>query len=206
MDIDQRLRNTLSEQIQQDFHSLPGIVCQDFFGRCSSSLIPRELGPRKTQKRSIRVSCEWDELVEEPSSGLKKHIRRKLSKVCEEEAQSESATSSGPTTHSPSSMRHVETNTRGPKGQSDDFRLFVRAQEGLSNNRDKRLILYQSGSTRKNRASKPRKVNTIKNERQVKCYELFCIHESNLLVHRNQILTDAEKLARRLFNLTSNKL
>lgn len=40
------------------------------------------------------------------------------------------------------------------------------------------------------------------NQQEAHCYELFCFHNSNLLVHRNQVTVEAERLARRLAALT----
>ena len=32
----------------------------------------------------------------------------------------------------------------------------------------------------------------------IRCYELFCVHQQSLLVHRDQVLVEAERLAKRL--------
>lgn len=47
----------------------------------------------------------------------------------------------------------------------------------------------------------PRVSSSFARQPEFKCYELFCVHQSSLLVHRSQVFVEAERLARRLSRL-----
>lgn len=198
----------LSNEIQENFRSLPGSVCHDFFSRCSNKLLgneepDHERKPKET--RRVHVSYEWEELTEDPPSGRTRRIRRKLSQVREEEAdfsQSELSSSSVPMVLKNNRRGATPINTKSEFGCDDDLRLFLRAQLGRrGSDQNKRLTLYQAKSVgRKSRDSKEDKVKTHKS--QPKCFELFCVHLTSLLSHRNQVSIEAERLAKRLADLS----
>lgn len=210
LDTNPASKSALSNEIQQNFRSLPGSICQDFFTRCSNKLLGNE-DPNNKHKpndtRRVHVSYEWEEFMEDPSSGRTKRIRRKLSQVREEEAdfsQSELSSSSIPIALKNYRKGSSPINTQAESGCDDDLQLFLRAQlvPRTGSDHNKRLTLYQSKSVggRKSKDSKEDKLKSHKS--QPKCFELFCVHLTSLLSHRNQISIEAERLAKRLADLS----
>lgn len=104
------------------------------------------------------------------------------------------------------------------KGENEDFGMFLRSQISASNKSGKSRrqvnVVYQKNSpllskTAINRSqrhlSNNSATNNGKKSNKLRCFELFCVHQASLLVHRDQVLIEAKRLAERLASLMSNE-
>lgn len=111
--------------------------------------------------------------------------------------------------------RKATTTTK--KKENEDFGVFLRCQISASDKSGKmrkQVNVYQkslpslskSATTRSQRhLSNNSATNSGKTSNKLKCFELFCVHQASLLVHRDQVLIEAKRLAERLASLTSNE-
>lgn len=85
--------------------------------------------------------------------------------------------------------------------RDDDFRVFLQNQASTG----KAKIELRGSKTRRKPAGKTKQSGQVKSagSQKLKCYELFCVHQASLLVHRSQVLVEAERLSRRLDQLMS---
>lgn len=150
--------------------------------RSSSAASSSSLGAREHRKRRVRVYCQVRELDARSGRQLQ---RRKLTCVREETDEAEEADEAIELDMSSSS---ASLNLR-PVEQLDeqlDFASFLRNQSSRG-----------APSSGRNQNSRP----TAGNEQPIGCYELFCIHDAELLVHKNQAAIEAQLLAERLAKL-----
>lgn len=180
--------------MEANYNSLPNIVCDDFFSSYARSLFGDQAdfrpqgacsGPKTSQ---VRVSCKLSEL-----DGSHRLIRRRLTQVREEsvEEEHEEEDEQG---HELSSSR-ISMASGGPG--DDNFRIFLENQASSGRSR---IELQGSRARRKPGKALTRRESSAQKQ-EPKCYELFCVHQSSLLVHRSQALVEAERLSRRLDRL-----
>lgn len=171
-----------------------------------------------TKTKKIDVRCQVSEL--DRASGLVR--RRKLARLCEEEDDDDDDYcgdfDDGPLTR-----------IRERKNPTDDFRMFIRSQAtGGGFSRRLMEIRQDSGAascsssscsslnstTRRHQSARKKSRECLdeleaqeadaacNEDKSIRCYELFCVHQQSLLVHRDQVLMEAERLAKRLSSST----
>lgn len=93
-------------------------------------------------------------------------------------------------------------------GSLNDFGTFMHKQVTSTSSADHSLRPNKAKAAKRAKGSMsyPGATGEVRNkdhsaQRKVNCYELFVVHRSNLLVHRSQVATEAERLARRLARL-----
>jgi len=178
-----------------------------------------EAGGRR--RRRVQVFCRFREV--DPKSG-RSLVRRQLSRVREED-QEEEEEEEEEEEGGPLDERRIEFDpgdrlgtqiviSSRPRNQLD-FDSFLDAQQEPSRSSGgRRLGANQSTSGGKSRSAGSRGVSggrqraaleeqeeEEEEEEEVACFELFCFHKSDLVVHKAQVSIEAEQLARRLARL-----
>lgn len=229
--INPKRRNELSNEIRLNFKSLPG---QNYFDKLTDRLarpyvdsrLQSDQMPPARSPRRVRIRCKWSELVASPIAQIKSDkiisqlMRRRLSKVLEEETEfstEDDDISPNQMNKSTAQLSYRNSfNTRLPTLAScDNFQLIlqelrVESRRSESVDRGFRLV-QQDGCTSTQPIDRKSGYPNMKSSymdatnAKPKCYELFTIHKSGQLVHRNQPLIEAERLAKRLIELTSLK-
>lgn len=181
------------------FQPLPSVVCDHFFAGLARALMassPTALGTRAlpVQRTRVHVRCQVRELDRATGSQL---VTRRLAGVREElddERDHDGAGDHDGDDHNHDHecaktvrLRYCATGARLDEHQ--DFGSFLRRQSAPG------------------RAPRPAARHRPRQEQEPEpepahCYELFCIHNPDLLVHRNQVAFEAERLASRLAQLT----
>lgn len=192
------------------------MTCDDFFGTFSRDLFDysncdreesksergRGIG-RGNNKRKVEISCQVSEFS--GRRGNRKIVRRKLTKVREEEIEpSDSILNQNKVIISNGLNLSFNNSLIADAGETEDFDLFKRRHQSRAT---LRFGLQETASStgRKSGFNNDRmqtgRSDTTSDDQPLRCYELFCMHQSSLLIHRNQPLVEAERLARRLGHL-----
>lgn len=157
----------------------------------------------------MKISCQVSELS--GTKGNTKIVRRKLTKVKEEDDdddddQDQCGTSSGVNNNAAGiddSLQYSSYKSLSPRDDDDDdIGAFMRKHRA-SRRSDKQRAKLAAPSSNSNANATPTGAQQAVDDNKVHCFELFCIHQSSLLVNRNQPLVEAEKLARRLALLST---
>lgn len=166
--------------------------------------------PSVPAKRLVKVYCQLREL--DPKTG-KNLARRQLTKVREEDEDdddNEQASGelefdlSAETVHDDDGLiGKLKRRSRDDKREQQDFASFMKLQKANSNwshttsaAKPKKVDL-NNNSAKSNNSDEYRRNNWA----TIDCFELFCVHNSNLLIHKSQPTIEAQRLARRLANL-----
>jgi len=192
------------------------MLADDFFARYSRCLFgpPSRTQPSfRANQRQVQIYCKVSELDE--SNGCKRLVRRNLTRVSEdEEGEEEEEEDYGE--HESDEGTGGMGFARGARKVADlrdkgDFRMFLLNQAAGKSGRPRVRHIYQEKGRSKfrgsNEGSNPLKNGQLaKDPDKLTCYELFCIHQASLLVHRSQVFVEAERLANRLAQLAPEPL
>lgn len=211
---DETRRWRLQRELEQNYTSLPSIVCDDFFNAYSRSLFAGKRIDANNNNNNNKgaICCQISQLEETTTRTGRRVLRRKLTQLKEEEDDDEEHLDDDHLMDGHKGHAHqvVDNSTR----EQDDFVMFLRAQAAASKRARKsetKIRIYRtppaasdpkmgvsSGNLRKKES-----ISKVKEDEGggVKCFELFCIHQSSLLVHRSQVLVEAQRLANRLARL-----
>lgn len=199
----------------KDEHSsrTSGSHCHDLYFRYPQTIL-EFINSKKSKRddainvRHVNVSYRWNELFSSSEGERSKRVSRMLRRVREDSTTlwdpaldyehdlSETSIKSS----TPGLIMQKSSATGDNLKRADsELRLYMRTRRDENFGKTKRTVLCQSN-----------KIDSLKNStitrREPACYELFCIHKIGLLIHRNQIPGDAERLAHRLSQLlTTNK-
>lgn len=108
------------------------------------------------------------------------------------------------------------------KRENEDFGIFLRSQISTSSKAGKArkqiVNVYQrnlpppkmksnksTNRSQRHLSDRPPTNRGGKNSNKMRCFELFCVHQASLLVHRDQVLIEAQRLAERLAMLMSGE-
>lgn len=118
-------------------------------------------------------------------------------------------------------LTRISLNTKDPRFQQfagsldkENFGTFLRNQAASKltgrSSSQVNLTANSGGSTASGSSPVGRQQLAVSrtaansNSSELRCYELFCVHQSSLLVHRTQVMVEAERLAQRLAQLVSS--
>lgn len=202
----ERRRFATAENLRANYTSLPSVICDDFFTTYSRCLFQTDVklrppgggtsGGQKVRSQ-VRVSCQLSELDES-----QRLVRRRLTQVREEEEEDDDCEEEEivfPPSSS-SSIAASSTSRSNLVPAEDSFRVFLQNQTAAAGGRSRiELQTFAAKGRRKSPGAGRRRP-----KRELKCYELFCVHQASLLVHRSQVLVEAERLSRRLDKLISS--
>lgn len=187
---------------------MPNVVSDDFFDNFSRSLLANNqlvLDDFKSHSSThrppsgahrIRVECQLRELDRRTGSQL---VRRHLSQVREEDEDRVESDYEISYSARKAPANPVRQTTRAAGDDSDtssSFGSFLKRQQTSSKRPD-------TGANSPAKLPHAAKGTTSPpgGDEKINCFELFCVHDSNLLVHRNQVAIEAERLAHRLASL-----
>lgn len=222
--MDARRKLAVAKRLAANYNSLPSVVCDDFFNSYANCLLGRETNSRNNREMGsstgssrnskIKIAVQVSQ-VKDGNRGRRRIVRHHLTQVKEEDYDDEpgdddlvnyecSSSIIDNDQQRGSSVRRIIDNSRPNPKSREDFHMFLRSQMSGRTGRSK-VRLYQGSRTKREDSTS---VQTGRNDNcaqplgEPKCYELFCVHQASLLVHRSQILVEAERLARRLAQLT----
>lgn len=221
--VDTSRKSEVAQRLAANYDSLPSVVCDDFFNSYTNCLFksstlnsnpstannPAALQQQqqKPSRRKIRIACKISEM-----DGGRQLIRRHLSKVKEEESDEEEEDCINYQCSMPDDPlnddRESPKKSSGDESNGDDFHMFLRSQMSGRTGRS-RVQIYQGSSANSRKQIEQQSSSSWPSlssgqPEEPKCYELFCVHQANLLVHRSQILVEAELLAHRLAELVAD--
>lgn len=214
-------RELVSHDIKRNFTSLPG---QQFFVDLTNKLIEPETNSKTqigkiNQRRRVRIRCKWSEMSMVPNNNGSTSTtevrgqltRHRLSRVREEDTDLSSDEVIGCCSSSNSTRFHdISSEHKYQKlGALENFQLILQEMKASLYRQTTSQQSYRSPFRLFHREDPvpnkdvSKKCRSIVN--QPRCYELFLIHQTSQLVHRNQPLIEGERLAKRLKQvLTSN--
>lgn len=186
-------QRNLATRLEKSYTSLPNVICDNFFNsyaRCLFTKQPQD--STVTPQDKIHVLCH----VRNNNSGrgggrTDLTIKRMLTRVSEEDEEEESIIIVN---------KGAGKETRECIDDGDDkndFRIFLNQQ---ASSKSSRLKIYQNRDWDKKGTRRKRDSKSLE-EDLPRCYELFCVHQASLLIHRQQVFVEAEKLAHRLAQL-----
>jgi hypothetical protein len=189
------------------FRSLPNVICDDFFTKLArlantdpiaaapSDNIPPDRARPASGRRRVKVYCRLRELDPKTGRNLTRH---QLTRVREEEIDDDEGQDS-------QGKRDEVLEFEFQPSQStilDSSRCSSSTRINLDEG--KNFASFLSGQ-RRSRPARPEggraKASEEESGDEFSCSELFVFHNSELLVHRNQLVLEAQALARRLDRL-----
>lgn len=224
-------RNAVADEIRTNFKSLPG---QSYFDKLTDRLAQPYLNSRLDKSlighgrshRRVRIRCKWSELVASPVGQINSDkiisqlMRRRLSKVLEEETEfstDDEEISTNRSNKLPADLNFRESlDSQMPKlAACDNFQLILqelKINKEYPHDKSSGFRLFRQDAAKGRQAvdfadNNVHGKSTMSSSARTKpkCFELFSIHKTSQLVHRNQPLIEAERLAKRLIDLTSHK-
>lgn len=187
-DVDPRRKLEACRKLENNYRSLPNVVHDDFFNSYTRCLF----GDRKHRVNASKRN-EVEKIQVQYRMNRGKFIRSSTSKLNQLRENKVSL-------HQRGQSRYLA------KDEDEDFKSFLKNQ--LSQSRKAKLRIFQNKDWLNERidrleapSNRRRHDSGGEESDEPKCYELFCIHQASLIVHRRQIFVEAERLAKRLAQL-----
>lgn len=170
------------------------MICDDFFNSYSRCAFPDHRQRKKRHKHKVEISCQISQFDGSQGDRL---IKRRLSRLIEvDSADGDDYNLEG----NDATQMEEHNSMKYAKPEHEDFLMFLRSQTSRGRSRVRVIQGSGSSSARQRLSDLPSENSRL--EPGPQCFELFCVHRESLLIHRSQVLVEAERLARRLDKLS----